>query len=114
MDKKSKMEVIKNLKSNLNTINYYYNKAISDIENSKNNTQFLIHKKDLLLDLLKCFPLDSNHCIFCIENDNKCDSCLYKKFHGKCGETNSDYDKIYRKKTELKEIISSLYFKELK
>lgn len=70
----------------------------------------LAAKRDMMIAVVEGLPLDNPDCYFCVakifNEIPTCLDCPYKKMHGNCYETDSDFKKIIKAKEAL---ISALH-----
>jgi len=84
-----------------------------NIDESKNVSDAMNAKVQLMTSLLSCIPMGVETCPFCVINHNDCSVCEYKNKHGNCLNKDSTYQKISDMIGNLRNYISNNYWKGL-
>ena len=109
-------ELVKNFRRWLGVLfnrMYFY---IEQIEKAKTVEDVMRYKKELLYAYVRDMPLTADLCYFCLLYEDKelqkCDDCEYGKIHGICFDSDSDYQKVLKKRSELLNEIDFSYFND--
>ena len=73
---------------------------IGDMKDANTVEELTRVKRDLLIELVKRLPLGYFECYFCLAG-KKCYECKYAKYHSKCSDENSTYDRIRKARNKL-------------
>ena len=109
--RKKLLENLEKWKKELNREIDYYLDLIREAE----RVEYIMHlKKRLLLKFLNYFPINREHCYFCIMKElgkfDTCTDCPYAKHHQECYWKYSDYAIIIKHHNILYELIDKLYY----
>lgn len=91
--KKTKMELVNNLKNWEHNISSIISTHIERIEFSDTVEEIMNQKAKMLSEILADFCMRSEVCYFCLKHDG-CEKCKYGKVNGICCEDDSIYDEI--------------------
>ena len=118
VDEAIRQQLLRNLERRKQRYVEIFNEYIYKIAQAESVEEIMLYKKELLVFLLKVFPIDASCCYFCllhriVDSSLECSDCEYARHHGICnvGPYLSDWGKIYSHYTSLKNAIDKHYYK---
>ena len=113
VDEEVRKELVENLREWLRWLSRGLEEYMEEIGRAETVEEIMSAKKDLLVFYFNNAPMYSGECYFCIlhAGEEYCDECEYAKYHGRCDDDGSDWQRIRGKVMELVRLVDENYYK---